>query len=66
MADRNVKSSNNVTKKRIKKVRIKQPDPTTEEIDTYGSDINVKLIQPNISIDQDDGEIQTIHIDDFN
>ncbi|AAF44457.1 hypothetical protein FPV113 [Fowlpox virus] len=66
MADRNVKSSNNLTKKRIKKVRIKQPDPTTEEIDTYGADINVKLIQPNISIEQDDGEIQTIHIDDFN
>ncbi|QRI42858.1 hypothetical protein [Mudlarkpox virus] len=65
MADRGVKSnSSNITKKRIKKVRIKQPDPTTEEIDAFGADINIKLITPSISIDRDH-ETQTIHIDDF-
>ncbi|ARE67657.1 SWPV1-129 [Shearwaterpox virus] len=64
MADRSVKSTSSITKKRIKKIRVKQPDPTTEEIDTFGSDINIKLMTPSISIDRD-YDTQTIHIEDF-
>ncbi|UWX11285.1 CRPV-176 [Crowpox virus] len=65
MADRSVKSNNiSIAKKKIKKVRVKQPDPTTEEIDTFGSDINIKLMTPSISIDRDH-EGQAIRIDDF-
>ncbi|UOX38619.1 hypothetical protein [Finch poxvirus] len=65
MADRSVKSTSiNIGKKKIKKVRVKQPDPTTEEIDAFGSDINIKLMTPSISIDRDH-EGQAIRIEDF-
>ncbi|ALA62457.1 hypothetical protein [Turkeypox virus] len=65
MADRNTKvNRDTMNKKRIRKVRVHKPDPTTEEIDTFGEDINSKLVTPNVNIDRSD-DIQSIHIDNF-
>lgn len=72
MDNKPVKQSSN-TRKKIKKVILKQPDPTTEEIDAYGSDLTIQLVKPSISIDSSmdicitgSRDIRTICIDNFN